>query len=283
MIIPDEQVTTTEVKSWKGLHLIHFQGSSCSQKIRILLREKGIDYTGHPIDLGAEKHVSPWFLGINPRGVVPVLVHDGVVHVESNDILEYLDSEVPSDAHSFFPIDESERRFVAQNLELEDSLHMDLRALTMGFIFPRRLVQKSEKTLERWEGEGASNPKRALEVKWWRDFAREGVPPMRARASAEAHRKAFAILEDRLGSSEWLMGDRLSVLDIAWFITTTRLQNAGYPLSDHPLLLAWHRRLARRSAFRQETRDPFPIRAIIAPLYRIFRRIRGTTLADAVG
>ncbi|MCP5044913.1 MAG: glutathione S-transferase family protein [bacterium] len=282
MIIPDEQVTTTDVKSWKGLHLIHFQGSSCSQKVRILLREKGIDYTGHPVDLAAEKHVSPWFLGINPRGVVPILVHDGVVHVESNDILKYLDSEIPSDAQSFFPVDESERRFVALNLELEDSLHMDLRSLTMGFIFPRRLVQKSEKTLERWEGEGASNPKRALEVKWWRDFAREGVPPECARASVEAHRKAFGILEDRLESSEWLIGGRLSVLDIAWFITTARLRNAGYPLEDHPRLLAWHQMLAQRPAFLEETQDPFPIRSIIAPVYRFFRRIQGTTLADMI-
>ncbi len=282
MIIPDEQVTTTEVQSWKGLHLIHFQSSSCSQKVRILLREKGIDYTGHPIDLGALEHLSPWFLGINPRGVVPILVHDGVVHVESNDILEYLDSEIPSGEQSFFPADQAERRFVVENLELEDSLHMDLRTLTMGFIFPRRFVEKSEKILERWENEGASNPKRALEVKWWRDFAREGVRPERARASAEAHRKAFTILEERLESSEWLIGKRISVLDIAWFITTTRVQNAGYPLSDQSRLFAWHQELAQRPAFREETQDAFPIRSLIAPAYRIFRRIQGTTLADMI-
>ena len=84
MIIPDEQVATREVTTWRGLHLIHFQSSSCSQKVRVLLREKALDWVSHHVDLGREEHVSPWFLGINPRGVVPVLVHDGVVHVESD-------------------------------------------------------------------------------------------------------------------------------------------------------------------------------------------------------
>jgi len=281
MIIPDEQVDTEDVKSWKGVHLLHFQGSSCSQKVRILLRERGIEFISHEIDLAADKHVSPWFLGVNPRGVVPVLVHDGVVHVESNDILEYLDSNIVSAAPSFFPVDEAERGIVKQSLELEDSLHMDLRTLTMGFIMPRRLAQKSEKTLQRWEDEGASNPKRALEVEWWRDYALEGIPAERARASFKAHRDAFAILEDRLVSSEWLIGDRLTVLDIAWFITTTRLRNAGYPLADHPRLHVWHERLAHRPAFRKETRDAFPVRSIVM-LYQLFRRVQGTTLRDVM-
>lgn len=91
MIVSDEQITTREVAAWRGLHLLHFQGSSCSQKVRVLLREKGLVWVSHPVNLAADAHVSPWFLGVNSRGVVPVLVHDGVVHVESNDILEYLD------------------------------------------------------------------------------------------------------------------------------------------------------------------------------------------------
>jgi glutathione S-transferase len=278
MIIPDAEVTTDEVRSWTGIHLLHFQSSACSQKVRILLREKGISYSSHPVNLATEAHVSPWFLGINPRGVVPVLVHDGVVHVESNDILEYIDSSLPSESASFFPADDDERSFVKQNLSLEDGLHMDLRALTMGFIMPRRLVQKSQKTLERWESEGAVNPKRTLEVKWWRDFARDGISADRARAAVAAHRDAFEILEARLGSSEWLIGERLSVLDIAWFITTTRLLTAGYPLADHPHLLAWHRRLENRPSFREETADPLPIRVGLVPIYQAIRRMQGTTL-----
>ena len=114
MQLSDETVTTQEVKSWQGLHLLHFQGSSCSQKVRILLAEKGIAWESHPVDLIRQAHATPWLLGINPRGVVPVLVHDGVVHVESNDIMEYLDA-LPSTMSPFFPKNASERARVRES------------------------------------------------------------------------------------------------------------------------------------------------------------------------
>ncbi len=278
MILPDDQITTEEVKSWRGLHLLHFQTSSCSQKVRVLLREKGLAWESHPVDLAAQKHVSPWFLGINPRGVVPVLVHDGVVHVESNDILEYLDA-LPSEAEPFFPRDAAEHAWVKESLDLEDGLHMDLRNLTMGFLMPQRLARKSEATLARWEGEGRDDPKRAREVKWWRDFARDGIPQATAQASVDAHRKAFETLDARLDGSPWLIGERLSVLDVAWFITTRRLAAAGYPLSRHPRLAGWHARLLERPAFAEETRDPLLLRVAL-PIYGLYRRIEGTTLTD---
>lgn len=278
MIVPDEQITTREVATWQGLHLLHFQSSSCSQKVRVLLREKGLQWTSHPIDLPRQKHVSAWYLGINSRGVVPVLVHDGVVHVESNDIMEHLDA-LPSEAESFFPQSEGEKAWVKENLDLENRLHMDLRNLTMGFIMPRRLAQKSEKTLKRWEDEGRDDPKRVLEVKWWRDYAAQGIPRETAQRSVDAHHEVFDVLDRRLADSEWLIGGRLSVLEVAWFITTRRLSRAGYPLERHPHLLRWHERLEKRPAFEEETRDPALLRVAL-PIYGAFRSLRGTTLAD---
>ena len=247
--------------------------------MRILLREKDIPFESHPVNLATEQHVSRWFLGINPRGVVPVLVHDGVVHVESNDILEYVDASLPSQAEPFFPRNEEERRVVKESLALEDELHMDLRTLTMGFLFPRRAVTRSEKTLQRWEREGVEDPMRAKEVEWWRRFAAEGVSPERARAAVDAHRRAFDRLEERLERSPWLIGGRISVLEIAWFITTRRLEAAGYPLEQHPKLERWHRALAARPAFAEEASDPLPLR-LVARAYRGLRRLQGTTLRD---
>ena len=83
----DEYIKTREVRDWQGVHLLHFSGSACSQKTRIFLNLKDIDWVSHPVNLGTQQNYTPWFLGINPRGLVPVLVHDGVVHIESNDIL----------------------------------------------------------------------------------------------------------------------------------------------------------------------------------------------------
>lgn len=89
--LADSDITTREVLDWKGLHVFHFPFSSCSQKLRIFLSLKGAEWESHPIDLMTNENLSEWFLGINPRGLVPVLVHDGAVHIESNDILTYLE------------------------------------------------------------------------------------------------------------------------------------------------------------------------------------------------
>ena len=51
----------------------------------------------------------------------------------------------------------------------------------------------------------------------------------------------------------YLIGDSLSVLDIAWLIYAHRLSLAGYPLQRlHPHVLAWKERLAARPEFAKE-------------------------------
>ncbi|HEY5964613.1 MAG TPA: glutathione S-transferase N-terminal domain-containing protein, partial [Xanthobacteraceae bacterium] len=92
----DSDIKTREVHAWMGVHVLHFAGSSCSQKLRIFLNLKGIVWESHPVDLHSNENFKPWFLGINPRGLVPVLVHDGAVHIESNDIIAYLEQTFPS-------------------------------------------------------------------------------------------------------------------------------------------------------------------------------------------
>ena len=95
----ETDVTTDEVKNWHGINILHFQGSSCSQKLRIFLNEKKIDWKSYHIDLVKGDNFTKWFLGINPRGVVPVLVDDGEVYIESNDIIQHLD-KIINDAHA---------------------------------------------------------------------------------------------------------------------------------------------------------------------------------------
>ena len=280
MQLSDETVTTQEVKSWQGLHLLHFQGSSCSQKVRILLAEKGIAWESHPVDLIRQTHATPWFLGINPRGVVPVLVHDGVVHVESNDIMAYLDT-LPSTMSPFFPKNASERARVRESLALEDSLHMDLRTITMGFLVPSVLARKSPKALDAYEKSGAPDAKRDKEVAWWRAFARDGVRPDQARASVHAFATAFDTLEQWLQANTWLIGQRISVLEIAWFISLHRLVCAGYPIKRHPRLKTHYESLLKRPSFAQEITTP-GLPGVVLSLYSSFQRLRGHTLAKIV-
>jgi len=275
MILDPEQVTTEEVKHWRGLHLLHFKASSCSQKVRILLGEKGIAWESHPVDLLRHAHATPWYLGINPRGVVPVLVHDGVVHVESNDILEYLDA-LPSEVPPYFPQTGSERQIVAESLALEDDLHMDLRNITMGFTVPAKLAAKPPKVLDDYEKSGASDSKRDKEVAWWRAFAEKGITREQSRASGAAFAGAFETLEKRLSSENWLIGGRISVLEIAWFISIHRVVSAGYPIENHPRLKQHYEGLLRRNSFAREV--DMGVQGVALKAYAKYRELTGSSL-----
>jgi len=61
----------------------------------MFLNLKALEWTSHSINLPANENLSAYFLGVNPRGLVPVLIDDGDVHIESNDILLYLEKKAP--------------------------------------------------------------------------------------------------------------------------------------------------------------------------------------------
>jgi glutathione S-transferase len=65
--------------------------SPCAQKVRIVLAEKGLEWTPHQVSLKDKENLEPWYLELNPLGVVPTLVHDGKPVIESSIICEYLD------------------------------------------------------------------------------------------------------------------------------------------------------------------------------------------------
>ena len=78
------------------IELYHFAFSTCSQKTRLVLAEKGLDFASHEVDIVAagEQH-DPEYVKLNPKHVVPTLVHDRRVLVESSLIIKYLDDAFP--------------------------------------------------------------------------------------------------------------------------------------------------------------------------------------------
>jgi glutathione S-transferase len=228
-----DDIKTREVLDWKGLHVLHYWGSSCSQKLRIFLNMKDVKWESHLVDLQANENFTPWFLGINPRGLVPVLVHDGIVHIESNDIIAYLEKIIPTPM--LIPVQyESE---VADLLKHEDDLHLDVRTLTFRFVFDPPGPPKSAEALNSYavNGSGTVNgspdPEKAVQIEYWQRAANEGFTDQAVRASALRFRTEFDALQKRLAEHAFLLGDSVSVLDIAWFIYANRLSLAGYPIA----------------------------------------------------
>ena len=255
----DADIKTREVLGWKGVHILHYSGSSCSQKLRIFLNLKGIPWESHVVDLHANENFQPWFLGINPRGLVPVLVHDGAVHIESNDIIAYLEKMFPEPKL----IPAGHENEVGALLQHEDDLHLDLRTLSFRFVFAPPGPPKPAEALKNYASngsgtvQGTKDPQKMVQIEFWERAAKEGFTNERARASAQKFRAEFDALDKRLAAQPYLMGDALSVLDIAWFIYANRLALGGYPLARlHPHVNAWVEKLRERAEFAKEIAMP---------------------------
>ena len=248
MQLEDKDIKTREVTQWQGLHLLHFDMSSCSQKVRIVFRELGLPFTPHPINLMKDEQQTDWYLGINPRGEVPVLVHDGAVHTESNDIIQYIDANFASSENSLLPQSETERQAMQALLDLENDLHGDLRTVTFTYLAPDLKNRAGDIDALDFIGRFHS---------------------------------AFEALDKQLSSSTYLLGDRLTLLDISWFITLFRLERAGYPLAEHPKLAAYFVRISQRPSFQREINaGALPMRLVGAAYRRLSRVIRGSLAGD---
>ncbi|MFN7145481.1 MAG: glutathione S-transferase family protein, partial [Myxococcota bacterium] len=70
-------------------------GSTPAWRVLLALTLKELPYTSHLLSFSKRETRTPAFLALNPRGQVPVLVHDGFVLNESLAILAYLDRAFP--------------------------------------------------------------------------------------------------------------------------------------------------------------------------------------------
>lgn len=256
--IPSEQIKTKEILDWQGIHLIHFSGSSCSQKLRIYLNYKGIKWQSHSINIATGQNYSNWFLGINPKGLVPVLVDDGRVIIESNDIIQYLEQKFPEPVL----ISEDQKSSMPDALHDEDDLHIDIRNIAYKYMFGG-LGAKKPKNLERFESYKANTDEITLkhkqeEVDFYKNFKKNGITNEAIKKSLENFEKHYKKFEQQLQNQKFLLGDNLSALDIAWFIYTYRLTISGFPFKEkYPNIYKWYNSIYSRNEFSKEVKPPF--------------------------
>lgn len=279
MRISPAESAAREIAAWTGVHLFHFAMSSCSQKVRLYLRLKGISWTGHPVDLSTHENYGPAFLALNPRGMVPVLVLDGAVHIDSNDILALLEERFPEPC--LIPADRDAE--IAALLAEEDALHHDLRHLSFRFVHGRSATTKTPELMRAYREGGDTDAKKAAEIAFYERLARTGLDDATCGASASKFRAAFDRFEAGLADRPFLLGDKPTVLDIAWFVYAYRLVLGGYPLARlHPRLNAWYAARLAAPGWEAEVAPPPAVAEKIAAT-RARQRSEGRTMADLMG
>ena len=282
MKLDRSDIKTEEILDWKGIHLFHFSGSACSQKLRIFFNIKKINWNSHVINLIKQEQFSEWFLGINPRGLVPTLVHDGDVHIESNEIMAYLD-DVYKD-NKLFPIDLIDE--INKDLAFEDSLHHDLRRLTFRYIIPHALGKKNPSTIdakEQFEGtiQGKADENKSKEILFWKNHYQNGITDDEIIESANKFKNIYENFDNILKNQKYLKGDKFTVVDLAWYVSTKRLAMAGIPIEKYKNVQKWFSNLDNDENFKKEIKIDIPIK-IIAVVIKIINKIKRTYVTDLV-
>ena len=279
MKLLDSDIKTREILGWKGIHLLNYQFSACSMKTRIYLNLKNIPFKSHQINLSAGENFSPWFQGINPRSLVPVLIHDGDVHIESNDILQYLEGCFKN--NPLIPADKQTQ--VSELLSFEDDLHIDIRNITFRFMVPK-LLNKGKKAKPKSNDKatlnGEADPLDDANRKFWQEYEEFGIKDIDVRESLIKMNAALKNIDSILSENDYILGPNLSVIDIAWFIYVTRIQHANYPVQDrHPNVYKWYKRLYKNKKFKDEVQIPLIMKLVIY-FYALVLKIKGQGITN---
>jgi glutathione S-transferase len=247
-----------------ALELYHNALSSCSQKVRLVLAEKGLDFISRDVNLVAGEQHAPDYVKLNPNHVVPTLVHDGRVLIESTLINEYLEDAFPEPA--LLPAEPAARhaaRLWAKRID--EKVHPAAGVLTYAIGARPAVLQQPPEAREAAIEAIPDADRRAAR----RSVIEHGVA---APEFAGALGRFLDLLDDMdaaLAASPWLTGDAFGLADAAALPYVLRLEHLAIApaIEARARTTDWLARLKARPAYAKAVGDWLP-----APVIELFRK-----------
>lgn len=238
-----------------ALTLYHFNNSVCSQKVRLALAEKGLDWDERFVDLVKLEQYEPGYVQLNPKGVVPTLVHDGQAVIESTLICEYLDDAFP-DPPSLKPAHPSGSAAMrVWTKAVDEGIHEGVVALSFSAMFRERMKGMTDEQRAR-QYRNIGDP-----VRRDRDRAvfEHGVESSHVFNAIAAYETTFSKLEKVLvDGRDWIMGDQYTLAEINLAPYAARLEYMELLdiwIEDRPGIVAWWHRIKARPAYQRGLSD----------------------------
>lgn len=172
-------------------------------KVRLLLSLLALPHQTRPVNLAAGEQRSPDYLRLNPFGQVPVLDDDGLIIRDSQAILVYLAKRYGGEP--WWPDDAYRLAQIAAWLSTAANEICHGPALL-------RVHHKFG---------------RAIDVE-------------KARQTAD---KVLAIIDQHLESRDWLVGDNVSIADIAAYPYLALAPEGSIDIGAYPNIVAWFQRI----------------------------------------
>ena len=221
--------------------------STCSQRVRFVLHEKGLDFTERKLDLFSGDQLRAQYLEINPNGLVPTLVDGNSVIVDSAVIIEYLDEVFPEPT-ALVPYDPVKRAAMRSFIRYTDEVPTPaVRVPSYNMAFLPHFSDMSE---DDFVALAESKP---LRKDFLLSMGRSGFSTQEMSKALERLRQAIARMSEtlRAGRGPWLMGANITLADVAIMPIIVRMEDLGLgALWEHlPEISRWLDALRRRAAF----------------------------------
>jgi glutathione S-transferase len=235
------------------LELYHHGTSVCAARVRLTGAEKGVRFdVYHYVDILKGEQFSPEFLRINPKAVVPSLVHDGRIVNESTLICEYID-----EAFAGPPLQPAEpyARYEVRSWmkSVDELLHPACAELT--YVSCHRHIINRLPPAER-EALLDSTPERTVKGAWRqrkRELVELGFDAPGVEAFFRLYDDHLAQMERSLAERQWLAGDEITLADIALTPYLNRLAMLGmsglWENGRLPRVADWFERIRGRDPF----------------------------------
>lgn len=236
--------TNKSVEDLKGLHLYHGGISNCSMRVRMALIEKGLEWESHHLDLKKKENISDDYFGINPNGLVPTLVDEGVVHIESNDIIDYIDTAYPEP--SLRTADREAE--MLEWLRLAGSIHV---SAIKPYVYATMMQKKLKKTAQEQAKYDTLQKNEELKSFHARHAGGSAFGDADVAKSIAILEECFGKLEAALEGNTWIMGDQYTLADISWIPVHFVLIGCGYPFETYPNITRWAAAFAAKESFKE--------------------------------
>lgn len=231
------------------LELYHFEPGANSLKSMLCLKEKGVEFVSHYVDLHEFEQHAPEYVKVNPNGQVPALVHDGAVITESTVINEYMEDVFPE--KPLRPVDP----VVRANMRVWTKFVDEYFCPALSILGWNRIIKPMVEHLseEEFEAKLARIPLKEQQDKWRtaanRTFPQEQLDDCQRRVEVSIQR-----VEKALEDSDWIAGPDYSLADISCFsmMAPMAMFNDQTMNQDKtPRCMDWHARMMERPAVKE--------------------------------
>lgn len=232
--------------------------SPCGRRVRMVMLEKGLPFEIRWMNLALMDQKQPWYLKLNPNGLVPTLVHGERVIYESGVINQYIESQAPEPA--LMPPDPYE---VAQ-VQMWMAFELDWAKPFRDAIYETFAKDRLKANVENVESLTAEIAKRGANPIYSEIAARVLTQPRNDEMVHEKHAILFERMdwmENKLSDGrKWLVGNRFSLADIALGPRTDMFDKIDVPdfYDRYPRIRAFMDRLKARPSWEASQILPVP-------------------------